>query len=96
MNQHLFQSAEQWPVYGTYDVVVIGAGPGGVGAAISAARQGMRVILIERYGFPGGVATLSSCPVFLGYSLDNRQIISGLAEELVRALDQFGAASFII
>ena len=36
------------------DVVVVGAGPGGVPAAIAAARQGAKVILLEEDNMPGG------------------------------------------
>ena len=39
------------------DVVVVGGGPGGIGAAISAARNGARTVLIERYGHVGGMGT---------------------------------------
>jgi len=39
------------------DVLVVGAGPAGVCAAISAARNGMNVILTEQGGFSGGMAT---------------------------------------
>jgi hypothetical protein len=39
------------------DVLVIGGGPAGIGAALGAADAGARVILVERYGFLGGNAT---------------------------------------
>lgn len=39
------------------DVLVVGGGPAGIGAAIGAARAGAKVILVERYGFLGGNAT---------------------------------------
>jgi len=39
------------------DVVVVGGGPAGIGAAIGAADAGAKVILVERYGFLGGNAT---------------------------------------
>ncbi len=39
------------------DVVVVGGGPGGIGAAISAARSGAKTVLVERYGHLGGMAT---------------------------------------
>ena len=42
------------PVYGKYDVAVIGGGPSGVCAAISAARSGMKVLLVEATGALGG------------------------------------------
>jgi ribulose 1,5-bisphosphate synthetase/thiazole synthase len=38
------------------DVLVVGGGPGGIGAAIAAARGGAKTLLIENYGFFGGVA----------------------------------------
>jgi hypothetical protein len=50
--------AGQVPVAAEADVVVIGAGPGGFGAAMRAARMGAKTILIERYDVPGGVHTV--------------------------------------
>ncbi|MCI3953170.1 MAG: FAD-dependent oxidoreductase, partial [Burkholderiales bacterium] len=39
------------------DVLVVGGGPAGLGAAVGAADAGARVVLAERYGFLGGNAT---------------------------------------
>ena len=39
------------------DVLVVGGGPAGLGAAVGAAQTGARVVLAERYGFLGGNAT---------------------------------------
>jgi hypothetical protein len=39
------------------DVVVVGGGPGGIGAAVAAARNGADTVLIERYGHLGGMST---------------------------------------
>lgn len=41
----------------TYDVIVVGGGPAGIGAAISAAENGADTLLIEQYGFLGGMWT---------------------------------------
>jgi len=50
-----------------YDVIVAGAGLAGCCAAISSARQGLKVLLIERYGFPGGMATVGLVNPFMPY-----------------------------
>lgn len=47
----------QIPVAAEADVVVIGGGPAGFGAAMRSARSGVRTLLIERFGGPGGAAT---------------------------------------
>ncbi len=41
------------------DVLVVGGGPAGLGAALGAAEAGADVVLVERYGFLGGNATVS-------------------------------------
>ena len=61
------------------DVIVVGGGPSGIGASIGAARAGANVLLIERYGFLGGMATAGLVnhwdPILL-------MEISGVAREL--------------
>ena len=42
------------------DVCVVGGGPAGVAAAVSASRAGMSVLLLEREGFLGGTLTTVS------------------------------------
>ena len=49
--------AKEISVTKTYDIIVCGAGPAGICAAVAAARQGAKVALIERYGIPGGNLT---------------------------------------
>ena len=69
-----------------YDVIVIGAGPGGFAAALGAVRQGCRVLLVEQNSGPGGIAVFSGCPVFSGIaSLESEQynsVTGALIEEL--------------
>ncbi len=49
-----------------YDVVVAGGGPAGVCAAVSAARQGAKTLLIERFGILGGMMTSGHVDPILG------------------------------
>lgn len=56
-NDFVTLKAEQVPVVSKTDVVVVGAGPAGVSAAVSAARNGCSVTLIERYHHLGGMAS---------------------------------------
>ena len=58
MEQLIFrEEAREIPVIGDVDVLVLGGGPAGVGAAVAAARENARVMLIEQTGDVGGVAT---------------------------------------
>ncbi|MEM8859696.1 MAG: FAD-dependent oxidoreductase, partial [Chloroflexota bacterium] len=44
------------PVFGNFDVIVVGGGPAGISAAVTAAECGRSVLLIERRAFCGGAA----------------------------------------
>src|SRR5450755_3271763 len=78
----------------TTDVLVAGGGAAGVAAAVTAARQGLKVTLVERYGFCGGgaVAGMSGtvCGLYLASNDANagpRQLVFGFADEFVRLLE---------
>ena len=60
-----------------YDVVVAGAGPAGIGAALEAARSGAKVARIERYGCVGGNLTLGYVGPLMG-----RVCAGTMAEEI--------------
>lgn len=53
-------------VAGKYDVIVAGAGPAGICAAVAAARSGAKIALIERYGVVGGNLTTGYVGPVLG------------------------------
>ncbi len=82
------------PLFGEFDVVVLGGGPAGIAAAASAARHGASVLLVERYGFLGGMGTAAGVTNFCGLHAnvrgEIRQVVHGIADELLgrmRALD---------
>jgi len=80
-----------------YDVVVCGAGPSGTSAAIAAARGGLKVCLIEQYGFAGGMATTALVNPWMGqwfWNPEQKQMQSltgGFFKELVQAMKVRGA-----
>jgi ribulose 1,5-bisphosphate synthetase/thiazole synthase len=71
------------------DVVIVGGGPAGVAAAVSAARNGADVILIERYGFLGGAPTNQYVSSFYSfYDMRGDIIVRGIAQEIVDRLTE--------
>lgn len=73
------------PVVGEYDVSVVGGGVAGIAAALAAARNGAKTILIEREFALGGLATLGLVTIYLPLCDGcGRQVSFGIAEELLR------------
>ena len=75
-----------------YDVVICGGGPAGWVAAVSAARNGNKTALIERYGFLGGTATAGLVIPLSGYYHKGERVVGGIAWEFVEELEKLGAA----
>jgi hypothetical protein len=78
------------------DVLVVGGGPGGMPAAIAAARKGLNVLIVENYGFFGGLATTGLMGPIFGYAPsgypENKIILGGIPVELVRNLQKNNGA----
>src|SRR5205807_8171864 len=58
---------EQVPVAAEADLVVVGAGSAGTAAAVTAARAGLRTVLVEEYSFLGGMSTGGCVGTFCGF-----------------------------
>ena len=75
------------------DVVVVGGGPAGIIAAIAAGRQGARTVLIERYGFLGGMSTAALVYPWMTFHTEaGEQVIRGIPQELVDRLIACGGS----
>jgi hypothetical protein len=94
MQKTLTEPSRQTPVWGEYEVVVLGGGPSGMAAAVAAARAGRRTLLLERYGFLGGMGTAAGVTNFCGLHAnvhgDIRQVVHGVADDLLQRIDRLG------
>lgn len=88
------EPARQLPIYGEYDVAVLGGGPAGIAAAVAAARAGRRTLLIERYGFLGGMGTAAGVTNFCGLHAnvfgEMHRVVQGVASDLLARIDRLG------
>src|ERR1043166_3920655 len=91
---HIEESARRTEVLGAFDVAVLGGGPAGIAAAASAAGCGAQTILIERYGFLGGMGTAAGVTNFCGLHAnvhgEMRRVVQGIASELLDRIDRLG------
>jgi hypothetical protein len=81
------------PVVCKTDLIVIGSGPGGLSAAITAARAGIEVTLIERFGCFGGNITSVGVEGFAWYRHENTIEAGGLAFEYEKRAKEQNAAT---
>jgi glycine/D-amino acid oxidase-like deaminating enzyme len=89
--QSVREPARDTPVAAAADVVVAGAGPAGVSAALCAARQGASVILLEQAGAVGGIATVGLMSHWVG-----RTQAGGIYDEIIARSHTPGHAVHLI
>ena len=90
--EYIAEPARKTPVLASAEVVVIGSGPGGLAAAIGAARAGASVILIERHGCFGGNITAVGVEGFAWYRHAETIDTEGVGIEFEQRALAMGAA----
>lgn len=88
MSEQTISFNRQLPVEDAYDLAVSGGGPAGIAAALAAARQGLRVLLIDSVGQLGGMGTNGGAARLLGgrYPDNSRWAVQGIFLEIVEKL----------
>ena len=88
------EPARDTPIFGEFEIVVLGGGPAGIAAAAAAGALGRKTLLIERYGFLGGMGTAAGVTNFCGLHAnvhgDIRQVVHGVADDLLGRIDALG------
>lgn len=74
------------------DVLVVGGGTSGVGAAVAAARAGAKTLIVERYGFLGGVANVGLC-LHTFHSSKGERVVAGLPWEMIERMKALGGST---
>ncbi|RAU98913.1 FAD-dependent oxidoreductase [Paenibacillus sp. YN15] len=88
MGDALSWPEQQLPVSAETEVLVIGGGPAGIAAAIAAARNGSRTLILEQRGFLGGMATVSLVPAFCPYTDQEKAVVRGIGLEMLERMKQ--------
>ena len=78
------------PVHATCDVLVVGAGPAGLSAALGARRVGADVMILERFGCFGGVITTVGMETLAWYRYEGTQDCEGIGTEMERVAAEMG------
>ena len=95
---YYLEPAKNLPVR-NHDVVVAGAGTAGVVAALSAARQGAKTMLIEKKGYTGGTVTEGGTALhsffnlWQAFGVEKRQVVRGIPQEIIDRLMAVGGCS---
>ena len=90
--KQIVEPSRQTPVIATTDVLVVGSGPGGLAAALAAAREGVDTMLIERYGCFGGNITQAMVESIAWYRHEDTVDAGGIGAEFESRAHELGAS----
>jgi hypothetical protein len=89
--RHIEEPARDIPVLAETEVLVVGSGPGGLAAAVAAAREGARTLLLDRHGCFGGIITQTGVETIAWYRHEGTVDSEGIGIELERRAAAMGA-----
>ena len=89
MNTIQYNVDQEIPVIAETDVLVVGGGPGGVCAGVMAARNGVKTLLVERYGCLGGMAVFGEVTPFMRSHVKNRSLDRPVYIDLCRQMRHY-------
>ena len=93
-SSYLTEPERKTEIGGDYDVIILGGGPAGIAAAAAAGKHGRKVLLIERYGFLGGMGTAAGVTNFCGLHAnvhgEIKQVVHGVADDLLSRIERLG------
>jgi len=89
------EPTRQIPVLDDVDVLVAGSGPAGIAAALAAAREGANTVIVERYGYLGGMITGAMVVAIIGCGDGRAPMVRGVTLEIRRRLEKLGAVRSI-
>ena len=87
---HIAEAAKITPVMHETEVLVVGGGPGGLAAALAAARAGAHTTLVDRYGCFGGVITQVGVDTIAWYRHEGTVDLEGIGIEFERRAEEMG------
>ncbi|MEC7388256.1 MAG: FAD-dependent oxidoreductase, partial [Pseudomonadota bacterium] len=91
---YLIEPQKQVEICARAEVLILGGGPSGIAAAIASARSGSKTILLERYGFLGGMGTAAMVTNFCGLHANIngmvQRIVHGVADDILARLEDLG------
>ncbi|CAJ1384889.1 unnamed protein product [Effrenium voratum] len=93
LGRHILEPQREVPVMDRCEVLVVGAGPAGLSAALSARRAGADVLLLERYGCFGGTITTVGMETLGWYRYEGTEDCEGIGREMERVAERMGGTT---
>ena len=91
--RHIAEAVKTTPVMHETEVLVVGGGPGGLAAALAAARAGAHTTLVDRYGCFGGVITQVGVDTIAWYRHEGTVDLEGIGIEFERRAEAMGGTA---